>query len=178
MKNLSQVHVGVDVSKEKLDIFIYPKGVSITVENSKKGINKLIDTLSKYDVLQVVFEATGGYEKQLHDMLNKKSYNCWNVDPRRIKGFIISTGCKAKTDKIDAKKIAEFSSKYSKDYDSTIRTAQEESLLSLVDRRFDLIKFLTSEKTRLKHPVHQNCITSIKKIIKMLEKEIGWGREA
>lgn len=171
MKNISEVYVGVDVSKKNLDIYIYPIGRSFRISNSKTEIKKLIQKLSGYDVKRVACEATGGYEKLLVQLLYK-TYNLWIVDPRRIRGFIIASGCKSKTDKIDARKIAEFAFKNAQDYEPIHRSKNKEILQALINRKGDLLKFLSAEKTRLKYPSHALCFASIKKLIKILEREI------
>lgn len=122
--------------------------------------------------MQVACEATGDYEKLLIKLLQDSSYNSWIVDPRRIKGFIISTGCKSKTDKIDAKKIAEFAAKNSPNYEAIRKSYNQEVLQAFVNRKADLTQYLSSEKTRLKHPSHELSIKSIKKSMTFLEKEI------
>jgi transposase len=172
MINLSKAYVGVDVSKDTLDIHVYPLGINFKIENNKESINGLIKKMNQYEVIQVACEATGGYEKLLSKLLIKKNFNVWVVDPRRIKGFIIASGQKSKTDKIDAQKIAEFASKNIKQYESIGKTENQENLQSLVNRKNDLTQFLATEKTRLKHPAHQFSSVSIKKFIKILEKEI------
>jgi len=172
MINVSQVFIGVDVSKSSLDIFIHPLGISLKMDNSEKAVIKFIEQLAFYQVKQIACEATGGYEKLLMNLLKKHSYDCWVVDPRRIKGFIIATGCRTKTDKIDAKKIAEFASKNTPDYEAINKTPHEEILQALVNRKADLTQYLASEKVRLKHPSHKISIASIKKFIATLQKEI------
>ena len=170
--NISKVCVGVDVSKSTLDVHIYPLKASFTVENSKVGITHLIERLSQYSIEQIACEATGGYEKPLNQLLHEAGYNLWIIDPRRIKGFIVASGMRAKTDKIDALKIAEFAAKNTRGYEAFRKTEIQEKLVSLVNRKNDLTLFLGSEKTRLKHPSHALAVKSIKKIIKTLEKEI------
>ena len=172
MTNLSKVFIGVDVSKNNLDIFIYPIGKAFKIRNIRQEIIKFIKQLSPYEVIQVACEATGGYEKLFIKSLQENSYNCWIVDPRRIKGFIISTGCKSKTDKIDAKKIAEFAATNSPDYEVIKKSHNEEMLQAFVNRKADLTQYLSSEKTRLKHPSHELSVKSIKKSITFLETEI------
>jgi transposase len=172
MTNLPKVYIGVDVSKKTLDIHVYPIGKMIKIDNTKSGINSLIKQLNQYEIVQIACESTGGYEKLLCQVFGQNNYKVWIVDPRRIKGFIISSGCRSKTDKIDAKKIAEFASKNTKDYDAFEKTNNQEHLLALVNRKNDLTKFLGVEKTRLKHPSHALSEASIKRFIKVLEKEI------
>ncbi len=173
MNNLSKVFVGVDISKSSLDIFIEPIRLSLKIDNSEKAIIQFIKQLSAYQVMQVACEATGGYEKLLIRLLKEHVYDCWIVDPRRIKGFIIATGCKTKTDKIDAKKIAQFTANNNPDYKTISKTDNETILQSLVNRKNDLIQYLAAEKIRLQHPSHILSLPSIKKFIKMLDKEIN-----
>lgn len=172
MINVSKTFIGVDVSKNNLDIYIYPIGKSFKIANSKVAIKKFIKELINYDIAQIACEATGGYEKLLAQSLKENSYDCWIIDPRRVKGFIIASGCKSKTDTIDAQKIAEFTAKHPKGYQTINKTENQEKIQALVNRKNDLIKFLAVEKTRLKHPSHTLCISSIKKFIKTLEEEI------
>jgi transposase len=172
MINLSQVFIGVDISKNSLDIFIHPLGLSFKIDNSAKAIVKFIKQLTNYKVMQVACEATGGYEKPLVKLLKKHSYDCWIIDPRRIKGFIVASGCKAKTDKIDAKKIAEFAVKNDQEYKVITKTLNEEMLQALVNRKADLTQYLATEKVRFKHPSHELSVSSIKKFMTILQKEI------
>ena len=172
MTNVPKVYVGVDVSKNNLDIFMFPAGKHFRIANSKKEIKRFFEGLISYYAVQIACEATGGYEKLFVKLSKEKSYPCWIVDPRRIKGFITASGCKIKTDKTDAQKIAEFAAQNSQSYEAISKTKNQEKLQSLVDRKHDLTKFLAAEKTRLGHPSHALSVLSIKKLIKMLEREI------
>lgn len=176
MIKLPEIYVGVDVSKDKLDIHFYPIRKSFIIGNNKTDMTKLTFELSKYYVKQITCEATGGYEKPFVKELKEKSYSVRIEDPRRIRGFIIASGCKAKTDKIDAKKIAEFAFHNfhnQKEYVQIKKSENQERIQSLTNRRNDLILFESSEKTRLQHPSHEQSIPSIKRIIRVLEKEIA-----
>lgn len=172
MKNITKVYIGVDISKNNLDIYIHPIGRLFKIANSATEIKKFVKELATYDIAQIACEATGGYEKLLAQLLKKNSYNLWIIDPRRIKGFIVASGCKSKTDKIDAQKIAEFASKNSPSYTAITRDENNDKLRAFANRKNDLIKFLAVEKTRLKHPSHALCVSSIKKLIKTLERAI------
>jgi transposase len=172
MANLPKVSLGVDISKNTLDIYVYPTGKFFRVANTKAAIGKFIKELANYDIERIACEATGGYEKLLARLLKEQSYDLWVVDPRRIKGFIVASGCKSKTDKVDARKIAEFASKNSPGYAPIDKTKEQEHLHALVDRRKDLIRDMAAESTRLDHPTHVLSMRSIKRHIKFLEREI------
>lgn len=170
MINITKVHLGVDVSKNTLDL--YYKGLHHQIKNSEEAVRAFFSTLNRDTIASIVCEATGGYEKTLARVLREYELNLWVVDPRRIKGFIVSTGCKSKTDKIDAKKITEFAAQNSCEYITIQKSEYHDQLRSLNDRRNDLIKFLAAEKTRLKHPSHELSIPSIKRMVEVLNKEI------
>lgn len=137
MKNISQIYIGVDISKNNLDVCFYPINKFLKVKNSIEGIEIFIKELAQCNIKQIACEATGGYESLLKQMLQSNGYNLWIVDPRRIKGFIIASGMKRKTDKIDAQKIAEFASKNFATYETTTKTQNQELLQSLVNRKHD-----------------------------------------
>ncbi len=172
MSTVSKVYIGVDVSKDHLDVYIQPNRKFFKIPNTKVGIKEFVRTLGKYEVAEIACESTGGYEKPLARYLKKNSLSLRIIPPERIKGFIVASGCKTKTDKIDAQKIAEFASKNPPDYVALEKTDEQASIQALVNRKQDLTQFLAAEKTRLKHPSHQQSLTSIRKFIKTLEKEI------
>jgi transposase len=172
MQNIPQVFIGVDVSKDTLDIHINPIGKAFKICNNEEAINKFIKTLNKSAIGGIGCEATGGYEILLRKLLRKELFNLWVIDPRRIKGFMISKSCRSKTDKVDAKHIAEFVSTNYQDYKIIEKPEEVELVQALVNRKNDLIKFRASEKARLKHPSHMLCQNSIEKVMKVIDEEI------
>ena len=105
MKNIAKVYIGVDISKDELDISVYPTGESFKIPNDKPGIKKIIRFLTKHDVAQIACEATGGYEKLLAQLLQKSSYPLWIVDPRRIKGLLLLVVVRVKLIKMMRRKL-------------------------------------------------------------------------
>jgi transposase len=172
MNSISKAYIGVDISKDSLDICIYPLNKFFKIANTKDNITRFIKQITQYEVAAIACEATGSYEKLLARICNKHGYNLWVIDPRRIKGFIIASGCKSKTDKIDAQKIAQFAAQNIGDHKIVIKTETQEKLQSFVNRKADLTAILGMEKTRLKQPAHMLSLSSIKKMIKVLETEI------
>src|SRR5665213_3250890 len=106
--NLTKIFVGVDISKDTLDVCLLPGKKHFRVQNNNLGLKELIQNLSEYDVARIVCEASGGYEHLLIRTLSQAYYPVWLIEPKRIKSFIASEGIKAKTDKIDAAMIALF----------------------------------------------------------------------
>lgn len=100
--------VGIDVSKSHLDIFILQLDRHWRVENTPEGIKALIRDLKRFKLSRVLVEATGGYERLVVEMLAEKEIPIIVVQPIAVKQFAKAQGVLAKTDKLDAKMIAQF----------------------------------------------------------------------
>jgi len=172
MKSAHTVYVGIDVSKNHLDIHLYPVHKKLHVSNSADGFEKLIHKLSQYSIGQVVCESSGGYQQNVKVTLENLGYNVWVVDPNRIKSFIRSEGIRVKTDVHDAKMIALFASEKSCRYVPYKASKELLHLRSLVDRRINLIAMRSNEKKRTKNPCQNLCREHIESHINFLENEI------
>ena len=82
-----KVYVGIDVSKAWLDIALHPGQESWRIENTQKGIRKLIQHFQSLQIEQIVVEATGGYEAQLVDKLSLAALPVSRVNPLRVRKF-------------------------------------------------------------------------------------------
>jgi transposase len=174
MLKITSFFVGVDVSKNTLDVCIYPNNESFKFANSVMGINALLKKLSYYSVVeQIVCESSGGYENLLLNLCADANYKVWQVDPKRIKAFIASQGIKAKTDKIDAKMIARFASLHKAEYVKYKRSDNNDKISALVKRRANLTEMAAIEKRRAKGPVGYYCKNSIENILNFIDQEIN-----
>lgn len=172
MNNLPNVFVGVDVSKKYLDVHIFPENKSLREKNDSNCFDKLSQHFSKYRVEQIVCESSGGYEHNFFNYLNENNYKTWIVDPKRIKGFIVSEGVKAKTDKIDAKMIAKFASKTKCEYIKQNKSVEYKELKELVRRKTEVTIMVSDEKRRLKGPTTIYSKNRISKHIDFMQEEI------
>jgi transposase len=175
LDTLPKAFVGVDVSKETLDVYVYPTGKSFKTDNTKKGVKYLLRKIASYDVQIVLCESSGGYEDFMLRTVAEVGYRSKKVDPRRIQGFIVSRGIRAKTDRIDAQMIATFAEREFQNIDISkllSLTPEQVQLKELNKRKGQLIKSLVMEKIRLKHPESIFSKKSINKIIAILEQEI------
>lgn len=98
--------VGIDISKNCLDIYCHPDGLAFSVANTSDGIGRL---LAKAGGGGVAFgcEATGGYEDLLLVTLSQAGTPGYCLHPADIRAFARLKGKRAKTDALDAKAIAE-----------------------------------------------------------------------
>ena len=102
------VFVGIDVSKKQLDVALRPSGERFEVENNDVGIARLMESLQTLKPSLVIFESTGGYERDAAFGLAAVGLPVLVVNARQIRDFARATGRLAKTDKIDAEVIARF----------------------------------------------------------------------
>ncbi len=144
----TQVFVGIDVSKARLDVGSTPTVESLSVDNTEAGISTIIEHLAKLDVALVVLEATGGFEAPVVAALSTASIPVVVVNPRQVRDFARATGQLAKTDGIDAKILAEFAMAVR----PKIRALPDEAtseLKAFSARRRQLTEMIVAEKNRL-----------------------------
>jgi transposase len=165
--------VGIDVSKRALEVHVLPSGEHFSVNYDEAGLTTLIQKLKTLQQLQVVLmEATGGYEKSLAAELCAAGLNKVRIsNPRFIRDFARSTGQLAKTDSIDAAMIARFAQVFNLQPE-TMPSQAEEQLKALVSRRQQLVKIRAAENNRLEKASTPYVISSLNKIIELLDSEI------
>ena len=101
-------YVGVDVSKESLDMAVYSTGEIRSFGNDDASIAKATTWLKQVNPAIIVMEATGGMEISLYVALQEATLPLAVINPRQIRDFAKSMGILAKTDKVDAKVLARY----------------------------------------------------------------------
>lgn len=99
--------IGIDVSRDWLDIHCLPHGQRHRLPNDVEGHAQIVQLAMNQDAL-VCFEATGGQEWRLWAALEAAGVTTRQLPPAQIKAFAASRGTRAKTDRIDAELIAWF----------------------------------------------------------------------
>lgn len=100
------VYVGIDVCKERLDVYLHPLGHMLSAANSRDGLRRLKRHLACHRIALVVMEATGKYHRQAHRTLHAAGLAVAAVNPLRARLFAEAAGMLAKTDKTDARMLA------------------------------------------------------------------------
>lgn len=100
------VYVGVDVCKERLDVYLHPAGQCLRLANSPAGLKRLTRVLAGHDVALIVMEATAKYHRLAQRGLAQASLPVAVVNPLRARLFAEAAGALAKTDRIDARMLA------------------------------------------------------------------------
>ena len=98
---------GLDVSKDKLDVYAAPSGESRTVGYDRRGLAGLRRWLVGLGVAMVAVEPSGGYEREVSEVLEEAGLIVHRLNPLRVRRFAQLKGRLAKTDRLDARTIAQ-----------------------------------------------------------------------
>ena len=149
MNTLSTMAVaGVDVSKARLDCFVLPAEQAWSVSNADEAMQGLAERLRQLQVQLVVMEATGGYETRVATFLGGAGFRVAVVNPRQVRHFAKALNKLAKTDRIDARVLAEFGLRVEPQI-RPLPDKETRELAELVSRRTQLVSMRTQEKNRL-----------------------------
>ena len=172
MKKRPVQFVGIDVSKEHLDIACRPEPTCWRVANDSAGIAQCIAHLRPLKPALIVLEATGGWQGALVAALAVAKLPVAVVNPRQIRDFAKATGQLAKTDALDAGVIAHFAEAVH----PTPRPLPDETtqqLDALLQRRRQLLEMLVAERQRmaLAHPtVRDSLLRHIDDLQRLIEE--------
>ncbi len=102
------VFVGIDVSKARLDVCLWPDGEALEFANDGKGIRALVRHLARLGPAAIGLEASGGYEREALAALCAAGLPAHRLNALRVRRFAQGCGIMAKNDRIDAAVIARF----------------------------------------------------------------------
>jgi transposase len=171
------VAVGVDVSKDTLDVAVGPEQSSFTVSNEPGGFDELAARLAPLKISLVIMEATGGWEAAVACALQARGYAVAVVNPRQARDFARSMGQLAKTDSIDARVLAQLAEVIDRHPDRSkfvkeLPDEQQQELAALVTRRGQIVQMLVMETNRLRL-AHKRAKRSIQRIVAALRAELA-----
>lgn len=169
---MEQIFIGIDVSKDRLDVHLRPTDEAFAVARDSEGLENLTDRLRALHPALVLLEATGGFEVTVAASLAAAGVPLAVVNPRQIRDFARATGQLAKTDALDAKVIARFA--------ETVRPAprplpdeQARALGELVARRRQLIEMMVAERNRRRQLTSRRLIKGVERLLAALQKELS-----
>ena len=169
---MEQTFIGIDVSKDRLDVHVRPSGEAFAVARDGEGLAALIERLGKLDPFLIVLEATGGFEQTVAAALAAGRLPLVVVNPRQIRDFARATGQLAKTDALDAKAIACFAEKIRPE-PRPIPDAQARALGELVLRRRQIIDMTTAERNRRRQLTTRRLIKGVDRLLAALQTELS-----
>lgn len=164
------INVGIDVSKERLDVAVRPSGERFSVGNDEQGCAQLRKRLAKLQPERIVLEPTGGYESRVVQALVTVKLPVVIINARQIRQFAQATGRLAKTDTIDADVLAHFGEAVKPEIRALPDDALRE-LEALVSRRRQLVEMRAAEAKR-KQTAPRLVHPSIEAILEALSQQI------
>jgi transposase len=162
--------VGIDVSKNRLDVHILPGDEAFSVSRDAAGLEELVARLAPMTVATIAVEATGGFETVVAASLAAAGLPVVVVNPAQVRAFAQAVGQRAKTDPIDAAMIARFVVATNPEI-RPLPDAETQALADLVTRRRQIIQMIVAEKQRQKRAPRRTG-KSIARLLKALEKEL------
>ncbi|MEW5891403.1 MAG: IS110 family transposase [Pseudomonadota bacterium] len=171
--------VGIDIAKQTFDAAIGVAGSIETFANDDAGYDAFVTKLTGMTVDLVVMEATGGLERDLACMLQAAGFAVAVVNPRQARDFAKAMGYLAKTDRIDARALAELAQVLARHperdrFVSVLPTPEQQALQALVARRRQLVSMHVAEHQRLSvsHPAARKSIEALIKAIRAQLDEV------
>jgi transposase len=163
--------VGIDVSKDRLDVHVLPSGEHFTVSRDEAGLKALTKRFAKQSLQVVAMEATGGLEGPVAAALHAAGLPVRVVNPRQVRDLARGLGMLAKTDAIDAAAIARFA-EAAKLTGAPVPDAEAQHLAALVARRRQLIGMATAESNHLQQTADKRIRRSIQRLLRNIEAEL------
>ena len=164
-------YVGIDVSKDRLDVSVRPSGEAFVVTRDDKGLSELVERLRGLAPRLIAVEATGGYETVVAAAIGGAGLPLAVVNPAQVRHYAQALGKRAKTDPIDAEVIARFA-EATRPEPRALPDEATQALAELVTRRRQIIGMMVAERqraTRLPRRLRKSC----ERVVRMLEKELA-----
>lgn len=141
--------VGIDVSKDLLDVTVLQTGAEFQIGNDEAGWAELIERLKGHAVKAIGLEPSGGYERGLAKALRKADLSVRFVNPYRVRQFARALGRLAKNDRIDAVMIARFTAQLPE------REVRHDPVVEQMAELVVARRQLTEDKVRLGNQLEQ-----------------------
>lgn len=164
-------YIGIDVSKDRLDIAVHESGESLSCQNTQAAIETLLGQLRAMQPELIVLESTGGYERLCAAMLAAAGLAVSVVNPRQVREFARASGILAKTDRLDARVLAHFGAAIQPE-PRALPDAQQQLLDELMLRRRQIVANLVAEKNRLGMAQGAKVKKSLRQAVTFYERQL------
>jgi transposase len=167
---MNTIYSGLDISKQNLQLHL--GGHLHDLPNTTAGHRRLLKLLASMPGVQVVCEATGGYERDVVAALHDSHIALSVLNPARVRHFARATGQRAKTDDIDAAVLSDYGSKL-QPKPTAPRTDQEQHLSELVRRRAQLIEFLSAQRQQMERLTLAPLKRQARSLVRKLQADVA-----
>jgi transposase len=162
--------IGVDISKDTLDIHRLSDGKHIRFGNDKAGLAALRRWIGKTRV-RVVYESTGRYHRDMEGVLDTAGHALVKVNPGRARRFAQAAGYGAKTDRVDAAMLARMGAVLDLDA-KPVRSDSMHEIRELHIARIGLVKDRTACRNRLHGARNKVVLAQLRARLKQVESQI------
>jgi transposase len=162
--------VGIDVSKDQLDVCVLPGGECLQFTNDRPGLGKLVAHLKLLPNCLIVIESTGGYERASLLAIQDADLAIALVNPRQTRDFAKALGQYAKTDRLDAAVLAEFAQRVQPTPQAKIPEKQR-LLDAFVTRRRQLVEQRSAEECRLQQATDKFILKTVRQMLQTIERQ-------
>lgn len=164
--------VGIDVSKDRLDIHVRPSDESFALPRDGAGIADLAQRLRRARPTLVVLEATGGFEVTVAAGLAGAGLPLAVVNPAQIRAFARAVGQLAKTDRLDAEIIARFADQVRPE-PRPVADEDARALAELVARRRQVVEMIGMESNRRRQARSDRVRKGVDRVLTALQAELA-----
>jgi len=171
MNTTKITYVGIDVSKNTLEVFHPDWEQSRSFPNTPAGYRRLLKQLGD-TVLHFILEPTAGYEAALVAFLNEHGLSLSLVNPIQARAFAKACKNNAKTDAIDARSLAQFGATHRPD-PTPPQSPDQRRLKALSRRRSALVAQRTRELSNLDTETDSMVRADIKSLIRVIKGRIA-----
>ena len=166
-------YVGIDVSKNTLDVHVLPGDQQWRVVNDQAGCVELVERLKPLgETVLVVMEATNVFWRMAAAALAGAGVACAVVNPRQVRDFAKAMGQLAKTDALDAHVLALFAQRIRPPV-RALPDTQCQVAAEMLARRMQLMSMRVAEKNRLATVTAKKVRKDIEATIAFLEKRLS-----
>lgn len=162
--------IGIDISKDTLDIHRQSDGRHARFGNDKVGLAALRRWIGKAPV-RVVYEATGRYHRDMEGALDAAGHALVKVNPGRARRFAQAAGYGAKTDRVDAAMLARMGAVLELEA-TPVRSESMHEIRELHIARLGLIKDRTACRNRLQAARNKVVLAQLRARLRQVERQI------
>src|SRR5262245_49216517 len=163
------IYAGLDIAK--LNLQLHLAGRFFDLPNTAAGHRRLLELLKPHPAVQIICEATGGYERDVVQALHQGSICLSILNPARVRNFARAQGQRAKTDRIDAAVLSDYGRAFAPK-PTPARTPTEQHLLELVRRRVQLQQILVAQRQQADRLSLPALRRQAKSLVRRLEADI------
>ena len=165
--------VGIDVSKDRLDVHLRPSGGGFRGEPRRRRHRRARGALRRGSApALVVLEATGGFEITVAAAVAGAGLPLAVVNPAQIRAFARAIGRLAKTDRLDAELIAHFAEQVRPE-PRPVLDEQAQGLAEMVASRRQIVEMIGMESNRRRQARSPKVLHGIERTLTALQAALA-----